>query len=185
MAIYEKIRLAIGANKLDPTQIIKQMALTLVIFINQVSIVFALNKNEAPPDFTLLSQNKKTITLSDYRGKIVYLDFWASWCGPCRHTLPWMERLQNKFKSQGLEVVAVNLDTNQGDAEKLLTDLKPTFTILFDPSGKVASTYQLPSMPSSFIITRDGKISEIHSGFHEGDDLIIESQIDKLLNTKR
>lgn len=145
----------------------------------------ALNQSEVPPEFSLISQSGKTVSLSDYRGKVVYLDFWASWCGPCRHTLPWMQQIQSKFKSQGLEVVAINLDTNRADAEKLLEGLSPTFTILFDPLGKAASKYQLPSMPSSYLIGKDGKVVVAHSGFREGDDRVLEAEIEKLLNMKR
>ncbi len=144
----------------------------------------AVNQSEAPPEFSLISLNGKTVSLSDYQGKVVYIDFWASWCGPCRHTLPWMKQLQGKFKSQGLEVLAINLDANRADAEKLLEGLNPTFTILFDPSGKAASNYHLPAMPSSYLVGKDGKIAVVHSGFREGDDQVIESQIEKLLNIK-
>ena len=145
----------------------------------------ALSENDAAPDFSLKSQFGKTVSLSDYQGKVVYLDFWASWCGPCRHTLPWMQKLQSKFKSQGLEVVAVNLDVHQADAEKLFSEINPSFTILFDPTGEAAKKYQLPSMPSSFLLDKKGRIVIAHSGFREGDDAILESDIETLLNSKR
>lgn len=157
----------------------------LVLRLILASPAQALNPSEVPPPFALVSQGGEIVSLSDFRGKVVYLDFWASWCGPCRHTLPWMQKMQKKYKAQGLEVFAVNVDENKADAQKIIDELKPVFTIGFDPTGSVAEKYQLPTMPSSCLIGRDGKIVALHSGFREGDSEEIEEKIKNLLNSKR
>lgn len=145
---------------------------------------FALAPRDIAPNFSLPSQQGASLSLNSFRGKVVYLDFWASWCGPCRHTLPWMKNLQAKFDSQGLQVLAVNLDKNQQDAEKALSAVGHSLTVLFDNEGNVARTFSLPTMPTSFIIDRDGVIVAVHPGFREGDDATIETEIQKALANK-
>lgn len=145
----------------------------------------ALNPSEIAPPFSLVSLSGEIISLSDFQGKVVYLDFWASWCGPCRHTLPWMQKMQAKYKSQGLEILAVNVDENKNDAKKMIDEIKPVFTVAFDPTGNVAEKYELPTMPSSILIGRNGKIVFLHSGFREGDGEELEAQIEKLLKNHR
>lgn len=143
----------------------------------------AIEQADTPPNFSLRTADGQTVSLSDYRGKVVYLDFWASWCGPCKRTLPWMQQLQQRFNARGFEVVAVNLDTTRAEAEKLLGGAPVSFTVLFDPSGTVASKYEIPSMPTSMLIGRDGRVVAVHSGFENGDGVVIEQQIANLLNT--
>ena len=94
-----------------------------------------------------------------------------------------MQQLHQRFHARGFEVVAVNLDTTRADAEKLLGVAPVSFTVLFDPSGTVASKYEIPSMPTSMLIGRDGRIVAVHSGFERDDGVVIEKQIANLLNT--
>lgn len=160
------------------------LALGFLLPVLFESASFAASPAESSPDFSLPSRSGGTVSLSDFRGKVVYLDFWASWCGPCRHTLPWMQSLQQKFASRGLQVVAVNLDKKSEDAEKLLAGITPAFTVLFDPAGNVAGKFQLPTMPTSFLLGRDGRIVLVHSGFREGDDAVLEEKINSMLQAR-
>ena len=156
---------------------------TIIAVVLVAGTSAAIEKSETPPEFSLRASDGRLVSLSDYRGKVVYLDFWASWCGPCEHTLPWMQRLQQRFQSRGFEVVAVNLDATKSEAEKLLSRVAASYTVLFDPTGTVASKYDIPSMPTSLLIGRDGKVAAVHAGFEDGDGELIERQISNLLQT--
>lgn len=146
-----------------------------------VSVAAALTTGEPSADFTLPSADGSGVRLTDFRGKVVYLDFWASWCGPCRHTLPWMNSLQKKYGDRGFEVIAVNIDKDAAKAKQMLHDITPQFLVLYDGSGEVAKKYSLPTMPSSFLIDQQGKIVLIHPGFREEDASDIEQKISALL----
>jgi thiol-disulfide isomerase/thioredoxin len=104
--------------------------------------------------------------LDAYRGKVVYLDFWASWCGPCKQSFPWMNAMQAKFADKGLVIVAVNVDNAHDDALKFLQQVPARFKIAYDPKGQVAQQYAIKGMPSSFLIGRDGKVLSLHTGFN-------------------
>jgi thiol-disulfide isomerase/thioredoxin len=113
------------------------------------------------------------IGLESLRGKVVYLDFWSSWCVPCRQSFPWMDGLQQSLGRDGFVVVAVNVDHDRADADRFLRELSPAFRIVYDPEGKLAEQYRVHGMPTSFLIDRDGKILLQHAGFraHDRDDL--------------
>lgn len=104
----------------------------------------------------LLSQNK---------GKVVLLDFWASWCSPCRRSFPWLIEMQNTYREQGLTIIAVNIDVERADAEKFLTDFAVNFNIIYDPDAVIGRQYQLKGMPSSFLIDKEGIVRYQHTGF--------------------
>ena len=118
---------------------------------------------------------------SAYQGKVVYLDFWASWCGPCRASFPWLDSLQKKYGPRGFSVVAVNLDRKGKDAAKFLKDLPVSFEILYDPSGETAAQYQLKAMPTAFIYDRNGRVRDSHIGFHKDRTAETEKLIGTLL----
>ena len=100
------------------------------------------------------------------RGQVVYLDFWASWCGPCRQSFPWMNDLQKSLSQQGLVVVAVNVDHERADADRFLYAYAPSFRIVYDPQGSLAERWHVKGMPTSVLIGRDGKPVLMHQGFH-------------------
>jgi cytochrome c biogenesis protein CcmG/thiol:disulfide interchange protein DsbE len=124
------------------------------------------------------------IDLATLRGRVVYLDFWASWCGPCRQSFPWMQTLKNTYEDQGLTIVAVNLDADRADADKFLNQFKPTFEVRFDPDGTLAETFRVKTMPSSVLIDRHGVTRFTHMGFRPIDGAIYEAQVRGLLAEK-
>ncbi len=132
------------------------------------------------PDFTLPGL-QQSITLSEYRGKVVYVDFWASWCAPCRKSFPWMNDLQTQYKDNDLRVIAVNLDAEQDEARKFVAYTQPTFDIAFDSTGSVAQDFKVIGMPSSYIIDRQGNIVYAHVGFRSKDKAGIESKLAEML----
>lgn len=121
------------------------------------------------------------LELGQYAGKVVYLDFWASWCSPCRQSFPWMNAMQQKYGPQGLVIVAVNVDEQHADAVKFLGEVPASFKVVFDPEGHFAEEYHLAGMPSSFLIDRSGTLARSHYGFHSDDEIEFESEIRSLL----
>jgi cytochrome c biogenesis protein CcmG, thiol:disulfide interchange protein DsbE len=114
-----------------------------------------------------LTTESGTTSLAQLRGKTIYLDFWASWCVPCRKSFPWMNEMHRKYKDRGLVIVAVNVDNKRSEATRFLASIPAEFTVAFDPEEKLASAMKLKAMPSSYLISADGKIVERHVGFKE------------------
>jgi cytochrome c biogenesis protein CcmG, thiol:disulfide interchange protein DsbE len=125
-----------------------------------------------------------SLDLAGLRGRVVYLDFWASWCGPCRQSFPWMETMKSTYEVHGLEIVAINLDKNRADADKFLKQFHPTFDVRFDPRGELAELYEVQGMPSSVLIDRHGVVRFTHVGFRPVDGAIYEAQLRELLAEK-
>jgi len=100
-----------------------------------------------------------------YEGKVVVLDFWASWCGPCRRSFPWLNEMHHKYQQDGLVVIGVNLDANEDDAAEFLKDYPADFRIIFDRDAALATEYGVEAMPSSYVIGRDGELKASHRGF--------------------
>jgi cytochrome c biogenesis protein CcmG/thiol:disulfide interchange protein DsbE len=126
----------------------------------------AATPGSAAPEFVLDGRNGP-VSLAAYKGKYVYLDFWASWCGPCRHSFPWMGALQKRYAGAGLQVVAINVDTSRADAQRFLAENPADFVVAYDPAGAVARQYAIKGMPSSLLIGPDGKVIQVHAGFND------------------
>lgn len=135
------------------------------------------------PTFNLSGDNKN-INLSKLKGKVVYLDFWASWCDPCRKSFPWMNDMHNRYDSKKFTIVAINLDSSKADALKFLDKVPAEFDIAYDPEGSIATKYNLKAMPTSYLIDKKGKLVFAHKGYREGDTAEIEEKIQQLLNAK-
>jgi cytochrome c biogenesis protein CcmG/thiol:disulfide interchange protein DsbE len=105
------------------------------------------------------------LDLTAFKGQVVYLDFWASWCAPCRESFPWMNRLQRELGHDGLVVIAVNVDRVRADAERFLRAHPAQFRILYDPDGLLPEKFGVRGMPTSFLIGRDGRVQSRHEGF--------------------
>jgi cytochrome c biogenesis protein CcmG, thiol:disulfide interchange protein DsbE len=120
--------------------------------------------------------------LSEYRGHVVWLDFWASWCAPCRQSFPWMEHVQQRYADRGLLVVAVNVDHDLQSAERFLAGFPHDFIVRFDPTGDFPSRMNAKAMPTSFLLDARGNIIARHAGFRPTDETEYETEIEKLLN---
>jgi thiol-disulfide isomerase/thioredoxin len=117
------------------------------------------------------------VNLERLQGKLVYVDFWASWCGPCRQSFPWMNEMQAKYGPRGLQVVGVNLDNDSAEATKFLSQVPASFAVAFDPKGDTARRYQVKGMPSSVLIGPDGKVIQVHTGFRADQRAALEAAI--------
>ena len=124
------------------------------------------------------------VSLKQYRNQVVFVDFWASWCVPCKYSFPWMNEMQERYGKDGLKVIAINVDKDKAMAEKFLERVPATFDIAYDPEGEVADLYSLKVMPSSYLIDRDGNLVHAHKGFKTSDGSRMEDMIRKLLDNK-
>jgi len=123
-----------------------------------------------------------TLDLSAWKGQVVYLDFFASWCGPCRQSFPWMMDVQQRFKDRGFVVLAVNVDKDHELAAKFIKQFRPSFPIFFDSDGRLAEQMKVEGMPSSLIFDRTGKVRFAHTGFRLDQHLVLEDELASLLH---
>ncbi len=137
---------------------------------------------EAAPDCTLASIAGEAMhQLQQYRDKVLYVDFWASWCRPCAQSFPFMNRLYRELRGQGLQILAINLDENRPDAKAFLAEHPVDFTLVADVNGQCAQAFGVTAMPSSYLVDRQGAIREVHRGFRPGDAARLRSRVEQLL----
>jgi len=141
-------------------------------------------ENKAP-EFQLSGLNSDSIQLSNYKGKVVYLDFWATWCVPCRKSFPWMNAMLEKYQDQGLEIIAISLDDKKKMVETFLKKYPAKFTIALDPKGESGDLYKVRVMPSSYLIDRQGNIVETHMGFRKKDKGKLEEMLQTALSSSK
>lgn len=125
-----------------------------------------------------------TIDWAAYQGKVVLVDFWASWCEPCRQSFPWMQAMQQKYADQGLVIIAVNVDREPAKAAAFLQTHPANFAIRYDPEGRLAKQFNVQGMPSSFVLGRDGKPAAKHQGFFQAKQASYEAELVRLLRAQ-
>ena len=149
---------------------LKSLHLFLIALLVQGSSVWAVEAGKPLPDLGLAEVQKT-------KGQYIYIDYWASWCGPCRQSFPWMNALQAKLGSKGLKVVAVNVDAKRADADKFLTHTPAQFTIAYDPLGESAKKLAIKTMPTSMLVSPEGRVVFVHSGFRTEETGQLEAKI--------
>ena len=144
--------------------------------------VFSAEIGETAPPFSLKSiSGSGWVNLDSQSDKILYIDFWASWCGPCKLSFPSMIKLKELFKDEPFEIIAISVDTDLRAATKFLDSYKINFQVALDRDGAVAEKYALPGMPSSFLLDQDRKIIAMHKGFRKSDFTKIKEEIEEAL----
>ena len=133
------------------------------------------------PDFTLRSNTGKNLKLSEFRGQVVLLNFWASWCGPCRQEMPALEKLQKRYGKLGFTVLGVNVEEDSTQAKRMLREIRVSFPILYDTQNTASKLYQVSAMPTTVIIDRDGNMRYLHKGYKGGDERIYKKWVKKLI----
>ena len=125
---------------------------------------------ERAPDFTLKSLEGSNLRLEEYRGQVVLINFWASWCGPCRQEMPLLDRLHQRYLDTGFAVLGVNVEGEEAPARALIDKIPVTFPVLIDEGQTVSELYRLEAMPSTVVVDRDGVVRYIHRGYKPGDE---------------
>ena len=133
------------------------------------------------PDFTLRRLDGPNLRLQEQRGQVVLVNFWATWCGPCRQEMPHLNRLYEKYRPSGFVLLGVNIDENERAAAELATRLGLKFPVLLDTDKRVSRLYDLHAMPATVLIDRDGRARFLHRGYREGMEQTYEQQIRDLL----
>lgn len=141
----------------------------------------ALSVGQRAPEIGLRSLDGATVTMSELRGKVVLVDFWATWCSPCRDELPHLQRLYRELSTEGLVVVGVSVDREADNVRSFVRRLGLTFPIVHDAQHVVADRYHPTTMPTSYIVDRDGTVRFVHVGFRNADVADLEREIRGLL----
>ncbi|MCZ6829916.1 MAG: TlpA disulfide reductase family protein [Gammaproteobacteria bacterium] len=137
----------------------------------------ALTADGAAANFTLKSATGENVRLSEYRGQVVLINFWASWCGPCRQEMPHLDAIHRKYEALGFTVFGVNVEQDRELADKVLRDIPVTFPILFDDENRVSELYDVDAMPATVLLDRNGEIRFTHRGYKPGYELEYEKQV--------
>jgi peroxiredoxin len=144
-------------------------------------MAMAVTDSGPAANFTLKSASGENIRLSEYRGQVVLINFWASWCGPCRQEMPELDAIHKKYEPLGFTVFGVNVEQNRTMAEKILRDIPVTFPILFDDDNAVSELYDVDAMPVTVLVDRKGEIRFMHRGYKPGYEDAYEQQIRSLV----
>ena len=163
---------------------ITALFLFILLFVAITGNVFGQDKEDSPaPDFTGKTSEGKEIKLSNYRGKVVLLDFWASWCPPCREELPDLVKFYRKHKEPKFELIAVNIDNETDNMNHFLEKLfpKPAFPIVVDKNQKIPALFDIEAMPTTIFIDKKGNVRFGHDGFKESYIEDFNSELTQLL----
>ena len=144
------------------------MITALVVIIVLSTDVSAALEQSAAPDFTLKSTDGRNLRLSEYRGEVVLINFWASWCGPCRQEMPILSDLHERYKSLGFTVLGINVEEDSTDARRLLGKTPVSFPVLLDNTSSVSRQYDVVAMPSTVLVDRNGNMRYLHKGYKPG-----------------
>ncbi len=163
----------------------------LLILVVSAFLCFSLTSTHAKDlkgpakDFTLKSNTGKNIRLKDLRGQVVMLNFWASWCAPCREEMPLLDKLYQRYNPSGFQLLGVNVEADPKDADKLLKKIPVSFPILYDTSSQVSEAYKVAAMPTTVLIDCDGNLAYLHKGYKPGEEKIYQSKVKELLRQCR
>jgi peroxiredoxin len=160
------------------------VGLTFVLLASSGSaLAVAAEVGRTAPDFFLPSihQNHDPISLSDLRGRVVYLDFWSAWCVPCRRVMPELDVLRRAHPQDDFEVIAVNVDPVIADAQRFLEQISVSYPVVADPAGAIARLYGVAALPTSFLIDRDGRVRHVANPYGSGDVRALSGMLEELI----
>lgn len=175
---------------MNPINTTKQLAIIPLLFsfiVVTFSVLFmsqamsqSASKNTAKITHAS-AQDELTFLLAKHKGKVIYLDFWASWCGPCRKSFPWMNKIQSTYSTENFTVISVNVDNDKVLAKEFLRTLPASFPVIYDPKGQLAKKYNVKGMPSSYLINSNGELVQQHTGFFSKKIKQYEHEITQLI----
>jgi peroxiredoxin len=155
------------------------LALLLACAVGSAAAAVQLSTNA--PDFTLRSVAGTNLRLQEQRGQVVLVNFWATWCGPCRQEMPHLNRIYDKYRASGFVLLGVNIDDDPRAAADLAAKLGLRFPVLLDTDKQVSRAYDMSAMPATLLIDRDGRVRHIHRGYRDGVERTYEEQVRSLL----
>jgi peroxiredoxin len=153
----------------------------LVVGLTFASAPVVASSPAPAPDFTLPARDGGKIHLGDLRGQVVMINFWATWCGPCRQEMPLLEQIHEKYEPLGFTLLGVNVEPDSKEAQAWLAKVPVTFPILFDRDNAVSSSFGVEAMPSSVLIDREGRVRHVHRGYKPGDESVYADLIRDLV----
>jgi thiol-disulfide isomerase/thioredoxin len=156
------------------------LSVTVAIFTLSSSMAAEIGNKVPACALTQINDNQP-FNLQQFQGKVVYVDFWASWCGPCAKSFPFLNEMYTKLKDQGLQIVGINLDENPDDAKGFLAKYPASFTVTTDTQEQCAKSFDVKAMPSSYIIDKKGIIRKVHLGFRAGEAEELRLLVEQLL----
>jgi len=159
----------------------KKMILLLAMVLCFSQSLLAAEKYTPAPDFSLPTQDNQIVSLSSLKGNPVLVNFWASWCKPCREEIPELIKLYKKYNDKGFRLIGINIDKDKQNAERFINHFQINYTVAFDSQMSAINEYKAVGMPSSFIIDKNGMIRAIIYGFSENKKQLIESKIAELI----
>jgi len=157
------------------------LKLIAILVVGGITSASSGEANGPAPAFTLTSISGQTASLNQYKGQVVMVNFWATWCGPCQQEMPLLDQMYKKFKPTGFTLLGVNVDKDVPTVKDLLTRKPVTFPILLDPTNQVSKAYHVNDMPSTVIIDRKGDIRYVHRGYKPGDENEYQNRIRQLI----
>lgn len=165
---------------IHPTRLARNLIILATVLMSSWSL--ASKPLEGPAhDFTLKSKAGSNVRLSELRGNVVLVNFWASWCGPCRQEMPLLDDIHQKYSPLGFTVLGVNVDKDPSQADKILNDIPVTFPVLYDPEGEVSKLYDVNAMPTTVIVDRNGNMRFLHLGYKPGYENDYIKQVKQLI----
>lgn len=163
----------------SPAKFLRCCALAALVAAS-TAIAASGDGGPAPP-FTLSTLSGKRDALAQYKGQVVMLNFWATWCGPCQQEMPLLDQMYKQYAPAGFTLLGINVDTESAPVKKLLERRPVSFTVLLDPKNDVATEYHVEEMPSTIIIDRKGEIRYVHRGYKPGDENEYQDRIRQLI----
>jgi peroxiredoxin len=161
---------------------IKKFALGLVFgILAATSLASSGMEGQVAPDFALRSTTGQNLRLSEYRGDVVMINFWATWCGPCRQEMPLLDELYGRYQRVGFNLLGVNIDDDSSRALRMVEELGIHFPVLFDERKEVSRLYNVEAMPATFLVDREGNVRHVHHGYKPGYEEKYLDQIRALL----
>lgn len=159
----------------------KKVCLLCVAPLLFCTSLFAATIEGPAPDFTLKSTTGENLKLSEFRGEVVMINFWASWCGPCRQEMPILDAMYEQYKDLGFTILGVNVEEDPEGARKLLKSIPVNFPVLLDSENAVSELYKVVAMPSTYLVDRDGNLRFYHMGYKPGYEKDYDTQVRSLL----
>ncbi len=171
----------LASQQLESRRLALRSLTALVLAVQSFDLLAAVTPSSLAPDFTLPSMQGRNTRLKELRGNVVLVNFWATWCGPCKQEMPHLNRLHEKYNSSGFVLLGVNIDEDTRRASDLVTRMGLKFPVLFDTDKAVSRLYDLGSMPATVVVDRDGRVRHVHRGYREGYENTYDEQIRALL----